>query len=125
MVGAAVSTGIGVGCDHLENRVVTYNRLKGYCRRRLICLRESLHASEEQRPEFTQTWKGKSFPCFENRRDSGTKSNLSHREEGTFGISLWDQAENRGKLHEELTRSGEGPGESDDGTPQVETLTFN
>jgi len=50
-------------------------------------------------PEFTQLWKGKSFPCFENRRDSGRNHHLSHREEKeAFAISLWDQAEKRGKL---------------------------
>src|SRR6267143_3235748 len=32
-------------------------------------------------PEFTETLEGKSFPSFENRRDSGTKSHLSHRKE--------------------------------------------
>jgi len=32
-------------------------------------------------PEFTQTLEREVIPCFENRRDSRTKSHLLHREE--------------------------------------------
>jgi hypothetical protein len=74
-------------------------------------------------PSLPRLWKGKSFPCFENRKDSGTKSRLSHREEKeAFGISLWENKENaetynRGTYPEVtkiLARVVEG-------TPQVET----
>jgi hypothetical protein len=52
-------------------------------------------------PEFTQTLEREVLPCFENRRDSGTKSRLSHR--GAYA----EVTKARAKVI--------------DGTPQVET----
>jgi len=50
-------------------------------------------------PEFTQLWKGKSFPCFENRRDSRDESRLSHGRKGLH--QFVDRAEERGNLQRE------------------------
>jgi len=65
-------------------------------------------------PEFTQTLEGKSFPCFENRRDSGTKSRLSHREERKHSASVCGTRQRTRKATtRSLRRSGESLGEGD------------
>jgi len=72
----------------------------------------SLHASEGQRPEFTQT--------LEREVSSPASKQKGFRDESLYApggkkhrISLWDQAENAEAYNRELTPKCEGSGEGD------------